>query len=122
MISYMKNLFQREKQMNWTQIAENYWVSPQISEQDVETLVNEGFDVIMCNRPDHESADQTDSAVIQAATEAKGLEFLFLPMNGPNFTDEYIQKVQQLNAENKKVFAYCRSGNRSAILFNAANS
>ena len=106
--------------MNWTQIAENYWVSPQITEQDVAQAAAEGFEVIVCNRPDNESADQTSSSAIQAATEQAGLKYLFLPMNGPAYTEDYLAAIQQLNKEGKKVLAYCRSGNRCAILFNAA--
>lgn len=106
--------------MTWTQIAENYWVSPQIEEQQLATLKEEGFEVVVCNRPDGEAMDQVSSAEMKKAAEAAGLEFAYLPMQGPNFTPEYVAKVQQLNQDGKKVLAYCRSGNRSTILYNAA--
>lgn len=106
--------------MTWTQIAENYWVSPQIEQQQIATLKEEGFEVIVCNRPDGEAVDQVSSSDIKKAAEAAGLEFVYLPMQGANFTPEYLAKVQQLNKDGKKVMAYCRSGNRSSILFNAS--
>ena len=106
--------------MHWTQIAANYWVSPQINEQEVAMAANEGFEVIVCNRPDNESADQINSDIIQAATEKAGMKYVFLPMVGANFTKDYIDAVKQLHADGKKVLAYCRSGNRSTILFNSA--
>ncbi|MEJ2041881.1 MAG: TIGR01244 family sulfur transferase [Reinekea sp.] len=108
--------------MHWTQIATNYWVSPQIDEQEVAMAANEGFEVIVCNRPDNEAPDQINSDIIQAATEKAGMKYVFLPMVGANFTQDYIDVVKQLHTDEKKVLAYCRSGNRSSILFNAAIS
>lgn len=108
--------------MSWTQIGENYWVSPQISEQQVSQAKQEGFEVIVCNRPDGESADQVPMPIIKAAAEAQDIEYLFLPMNGPIFSENDAQQVQQLLKDGKKVLAYCRSGHRSSVLFNAAAS
>jgi uncharacterized protein (TIGR01244 family) len=120
MIHLLKRLFTGERSMNWTQIAESYWVSPQLSLEDVKQAAESGMDVIVCNRPDGESADQITSADIKAAAEANGLNFVYLPMQGPNFAPEYLTEVKTLVTENKKVLAYCRSGNRSNILYNAA--
>ena len=106
--------------MNWTQIADNYWVSPQLETADVAAAAEAGIEVIVCNRPDNEGPDQINSAEIAAMAEQNGLTFIYLPMQGPNFTPEYVEQVKQLNADSKKVLAYCRSGNRSSILFNAA--
>lgn len=108
--------------MNLTQLSDNFWVSPQISEEEVLEAKQQGFEVIVCNRPDGESPDQTTSELIQQATESAGLEYHFLPMQGPNFTQDYLDTIQSLNQSGKKVLAYCRSGNRSSILFNASNS
>jgi uncharacterized protein (TIGR01244 family) len=120
MIHLLKRLLTGERSMNWTQIAESYWVSPQLSLEDVKQAAESGMDVIVCNRPDGESADQITSADIKAAAEANGLNFVYLPMQGPNFAPEYLTEVKTLVTENKKVLAYCRSGNRSNILYNAA--
>jgi uncharacterized protein (TIGR01244 family) len=108
--------------MNWTQIADNYWVSPQLETADITAASEAGIEVIVCNRPDNEGEGQINSAEIATLAEDKGLAFIYLPMQGPNFTQEYVDQVKQLNADNKKVLAYCRSGNRSSILFNAAQS
>lgn len=106
--------------MNVTQIAENYWVSPQLELSDIAAAAEAGYEVIMCNRPDGEAPDQPSSESIKAAAEAANLAFVYLPMQGPVFTEDYVAQVKQLNADNKKVLAYCRSGNRSSILYNAA--
>lgn len=106
--------------MNATQLAANYWVAPQISLDDVATAKAEGFDVIVCNRPDGESADQVPAADIQHAAEAAGLAFYWLPMNGPVFSPEQSETLRSVLEQHDKVLGYCRSGNRSSILYRAA--
>lgn len=109
-----------EKAMNWTQIADNYWVAPQLTAEDIKQAATQGIEVIMCNRPDGEEAGQPSAEDMKTLTEASGMQFVFLPMQGPNFTEDYVAQVKQLNEKGQKVLAYCRSGNRSSILFNAA--
>jgi len=108
--------------MNYAQIADNYWVAPQIEIADITKLKLEGFDVVVCNRPDGEELNQPTFSDIEAECADQGMEFHFLPMNGPNFSEEQVQTVKSLINAEKKIFAYCRSGNRSSILFNAAIS
>lgn len=106
--------------MNMTQIADNYFVAPQLSVDDVSAAKAQGFTTIMCNRPDNEEPNQVNSDKMAAACAEQGLDFVFLPMQGPSFGPDYLPQVQALVNDNKKVLAYCRSGNRSSILFNAA--
>lgn len=106
--------------MNLTQLDATYWVAPQITVEDVSEAKNQGFDVIVCNRPDGEAADQTPAADIKRASEAAGIKFVELPMRGPNFTPEQAETLKALLEQNDKVLGYCRSGNRSSILYRAA--
>ncbi|WP_108125315.1 TIGR01244 family sulfur transferase [Saccharospirillum mangrovi] len=106
--------------MNATQLAANYWVAPQISIDDVAEAKAAGFEVIVCNRPDGESADQTPAADIKSAVEAAGLTFYHLPMNGPMFTPQQAEILRSVLDQHDKVLGYCRSGNRSSILYRAA--
>lgn len=41
-------------------VSENYYVSSQISEEDLDGLKNEGFSLVVCNRPNGEEENQTD--------------------------------------------------------------
>ena len=66
--------------MQITRITEDYSVSPQIGAADVADIAAGGFRAIMCNRPDGESPDQTDVAVIRSEAEARGLAFSFVPV------------------------------------------
>lgn len=106
--------------MNATQLANNYWVAPQISLDDVAEAKAQGFEAIVCNRPDGEAADQPPAADIQSAAEAAGLKFYMLPMNGPVFSAEQAETLRSVLQQNDKVLGYCRSGNRSSILYRAA--
>lgn len=108
--------------MNWTQVGSKYWVSPQISIDQISQAKGFDINVIVCNRPDGETPDQIPHTAIQDACAENDIEFVFLPMQGPNFTDDYVAKVKQLVADDKKVLAYCRTGNRSSVLYNAAIS
>lgn len=104
--------------MNITQITPEYSVAPQIGAADVEAIAAEGFRAIMCNRPDGESPDQTDAAVIRAEAEARGLAFSFVPVVSGAITrenlDEYRAEIDRLP---KPVLAYCRSGGRCQNLW-----
>ncbi len=119
MIQPLKTLFTGARPMQSTKLAENYYVAGQITLDDVKTIATQGFNAVMCNRPDGEE-NQPSSSEFEAACKAEGLEFHYLPMVGPNYSAADVSAVQALNNTNKKVFAYCRTGNRCTILFNAA--
>ena len=105
--------------MNLTQLDSNYWVSPQITVEDVAEAKNQGFDTLVCNRPDGESGDQTPAADIARAAADQGIKFVELPMRGPNYTQEQVDSLASLLENRQKVLGYCRTGNRSSILYRA---
>lgn len=106
--------------MQLTQLDNTYWVGPQITVEDVRDAKAQGFEVIVCNRPDGEAADQPSAAEIRKACEEAGIRFVELPMRGPNYTSEMLDTLNALLEENDKVLGYCRTGNRSTILYRAA--
>lgn len=105
--------------MNTTQLSPNYWVSPQITVEDVHEAQRLGFTAIVCNRPDGEAPEQPPAADIEKACAQVGLKFVDLPMVGPNYSADMVAQLQQLLSEEDKILGYCRSGNRSSILFQA---
>jgi uncharacterized protein (TIGR01244 family) len=105
--------------MEINELSENFTVTGQISVSDVNTIKSLGFNAVVCNRPDGESEDQVASSEIYRACVETGLNFSYIPMNGPSFTEVDVINLKNVIIENDKVFAYCRSGNRSSILFNA---
>ena len=71
-------------------VSENYYVSSQISEEDLDGLKNEGFSLVVCNRPNGEEDSQIDFEIIQKRCESMGLTFIFLPIVPGNFDSEFI--------------------------------
>lgn len=108
--------------MSPTQIAESFFVDGQIVAADIAAAKEAGIEIIVCNRPDGESEDQTPQADIKALAEAAGIEFVYLPMRDLNVLPEHIEGLSAVLAQDKKVLAYCRTGRRSATLFEATNS
>ena len=103
-------------------IADNYSVSGQITPADVPTIKAAGFNTIMCNRPDGESFGQPGSDMIKKAAEDLGMKFHYVPQGHSGISMNTLADFRKVIAEGEPVFAYCRSGNRCAMLWNAAHS
>ena len=106
--------------MNVMPLTENYSVTAQIGIDDISEIAAAGFKSIICNRPDQESADQTDFAAIAAAAQAAGLQTAYIPITGMQSPEQTADMAQALTNLPAPVLAYCRTGNRSSIIFNAA--
>ena len=108
--------------MNVMPLTENYSVTAQIGIDDISEIAAAGFKSIICNRPDQESADQTDFAAIAAAAQAAGLQTAYIPITGMPSPEQTADMAQALTNLPAPVLAYCRTGNRSSIIFNAAQA
>lgn len=102
------------------QLDERTLVSGQIQPADVPRLKQLGVTMIVCNRPDDEDPGQPPAADIEAAAEAAGIAFRHVPIiRGIGPSD--VESMQEaLGAAEGKLFAYCRSGNRSALTWAVA--
>lgn len=109
--------------MDLKYLTDNFAVTGQISVDQLATAKEQGFATVVCNRPDGEAPDQPLSSDIAQACNDAGLMFHYIPMNGPNFTAEDVANLQNaIGSAKGKVLAFCRTGNRSSILWNAVNS
>ena len=106
--------------MNYQALSSKYAVAPQINPEDVTEIKADGFKAVVCNRPDGEADGQPTAASIQAACESAGLDFYYCPMNGPSVAPEHVETLRELLAGETKIFAFCRTGNRSSIFYNQA--
>ena len=108
--------------MNFARLSERYSVAPQIEPADIEFFAEHGFTVVICNRPDGEDPGQPTAESIRAACEETGIAFHMIPMSGrwvgEDTVDRFIEVVQQADGP---VLGYCRSGTRSAILWQIAS-
>ncbi|AJQ96422.1 TIGR01244 family sulfur transferase [Gynuella sunshinyii] len=102
-------------------LTDTFAVTGQITVADVTQLSAADFTAVVCNRPDAEEPGQPLSADIAMACENAGLDFLYIPMNGPNYSAADVSRLKEVLSANKgKVLGFCRTGNRSSILWNAA--
>jgi len=97
--------------------------SPQITLEDVAIAKAQGVSLIVNNRPEGESADQTPGDAIEAAARAAGMEYLAIPITHAGFSLPQVDAlVQALGEADGKVLAYCRSGTRSTLLWALARA
>ena len=102
-------------------LTENYTASGQIAVDDIESIAEAGFKAVVCNRPDHEDPGQPTAAVIAAACEQHGLAFHHVPIVGSQLLLETVEAMRDVMTNTDgPVFAYCRSGTRSAVVWQYA--
>lgn len=105
------------------QLTPDFWVSEQISVDDVAAAAEQGVTMIINNRPEGESADQTPGAVIEAAAQEHGLGYLAIPVTHAGFSQPQItEMLSGLDSADGTILAYCRSGTRSSLLWTLAQS
>ena len=104
--------------MDVKRINDHVSVSPQISPDDIAQIKAAGFVAIINNRPDGESPDQPSSATMQAAAEAAGLAYHYIPLGREGVSPEMVEETKAvLEGSTGPVFCYCRSGTRSTTLW-----
>ena len=94
-------------------------LSAQLSEPDLKSLADNGVELVICNRPDDESADQISFSVIQQSAEALGMEAVSIAFKTGEMSHQHIESFTRLLKTGKKTHAYCRTGNRSFCLYAA---
>lgn len=104
-------------------ITENYSVCGQITASDVALIKASGFKCIMCNRPDSEEFGQPAAETIKAAAVDHDIKFVHLPLGRTGLSQELLADFRDvINGNHGPVFAYCRTGSRCEMLWNAAHS
>lgn len=95
--------------------------SPQITPEQIALIKAQGFKTIINNRPDGEELGQPEQSQIATACEQAGLAYHYLPVVGGQMTREQVEQFAEIfNQAEKPVFMFCRSGNRSNVLFQSA--
>lgn len=98
-------------------------IGGQISPADVAALKQQGVTLIVNNRPDGEDEGQPTSAEIETAARAAGLDYRHVPIaRGMGPTDVEAMREAMHAAGTGKLFAFCRSGNRSVLAWAVAKS
>ena len=109
--------------MMLNKIIDEYVVSDQITEEDIEQLKEAGFKTIFCNRPDNEEQNQVTVKSIQDKAIESGLNFIHQPVIGGQISQNDIDQFSDyFDAAEKPIFAYCRTGTRSSMLWALSES
>lgn len=108
---------------DFRQLSDKVWASPQITLADIEAASAAGFVLVINNRPEGESIDQTPGHDIAAAARAAGLDYCAIPVAPGGFTREQVEDMARaLREAGGPVLAYCRSGTRSTLLWSLAQA
>jgi uncharacterized protein (TIGR01244 family) len=102
------------------QLDDKTSVSGQIQPADVPRLKSSGISMIICNRPDGEDPGQPTAAEIAGVASQSGVEFRHVPITRGIGPSDVEAMEEALDAAAGKVHAYCRSGNRSSLVWAVA--
>jgi uncharacterized protein (TIGR01244 family) len=104
-------------------VTDGVFASPQIGTAEVAEAAAMGVTLVINNRPEHESDDQTPGPEIEAAARAAGLDYLAIPVTHAGFSEGQVAAMAEALAKSAgPVLAYCRSGTRSTLLWALAEA
>jgi uncharacterized protein (TIGR01244 family) len=104
-------------------LTDTVFASPQIGLAEVSEAAVQGIAVIVNNRPEDESDDQTPGAEIEAAASAAGIGYVAIPVTHSGFSENQVRAMAEaLAGADGPVLAYCRSGTRSTLLWALAEA
>jgi uncharacterized protein (TIGR01244 family) len=105
------------------QISESVYASPQIGVEEIANAKDLGITMIINNRPEGESDDQTPGPQIAEAAAAAGMEYVEIPVTHAGFAqNQVVAMAEALERSVGPVLAYCRSGTRSTLLWALARA
>ena len=104
-------------------LSDQVFASEQIDVAAVAQASAQGITLIINNRPEDESADQTAGAVIAEAAAAAGIAYRAIPVTHAGFSEHQVNAMAEaLAGADGPVLAYCRSGTRSTLLWALAEA
>ncbi len=104
-------------------LTDRLFASPQIGLAEVDEARAMGIGLIINNRPEGESDDQTPGSAIEAAARAAGIDYVAIPVTHAGFSEGQVTAmVAELSGTDQPVLAYCRSGTRSTLLWALAQA
>lgn len=93
----------------------------QILPEQLAIVKEKGFVSVINNRPDGEEPNQPTSAEIESAARELGLNYVYQPIVGGQMTEFDVESFARHYQElHKPILMFCRSGNRSNVLYSAA--
>ena len=104
-------------------LTTNIYAAPQIGLAEIAEANALGVTLVINNRPEDESDDQTPGAEIEAAARAAGMDYVAIPVTHSGFSEPQVAAMAAaLEGATGGVLAYCRSGTRSTLLWALAEA
>ena len=104
-------------------LSPTVFASPQITLADIAAAAAQGIVLVINNRPEAESDDQTPGPQIEAAARAAGMNYIAIPITHAGFSAPQVAAMAAaLAGAERPVLAYCRSGTRSTLLWALAEA
>ena len=108
---------------DFRKLSANVWASPQVTVEDLAEAGRLGVKIVINNRPEGESEDQTPGAVIEAAAHGAGMDYRAIPVTMQSLSQADVEAMAEALGEAPgPVLAYCRSGTRSTLLWSLAQA
>lgn len=101
------------------QLANQLYVSPQLTQTDIQKAVALGIKSIVCNRPDGEEENQPCFEQIKQWCNEAGIKnIVHQPVTAPTINRLDAEHFHTLLADAEQpVLAFCRTGTRSSLLW-----
>ncbi|MXO75598.1 TIGR01244 family phosphatase [Altererythrobacter aerius] len=99
-------------------LSDTMLASPQLTLADLDAAKAAGVTLVVNNRPDGESDDQTPGTTIEGRARALGMDYVAIPVTHAGFSHPQVSALADaLESANGTVLAYCKSGTRSTLLW-----
>ena len=104
-------------------LTTDIYAAPQIGPSQIAEAAALGVTLVINNRPEDESDDQTPGAEIEAAARTAGMDYVAIPVTHSGFSEPQVEAMAAaLEGADGGVLAYCRSGTRSTLLWALAEA
>lgn len=108
---------QKESAMPAVKISDKLTVGSQPALSEFSRLADDGFAMVVNNRPDGEEIGQPGTAAEASAAAETGLNYTHIPVTGAAITEADVRAFQSaVAAAPGPVFAHCKSGTRALTL------
>ena len=103
-----------------SKLTPEFSITTQVALDELDSLVSQGYKTLINNRPDGEEASQPTSAEMERKATELGMVYRHIPVALTGIQESDIQALDRaLRDVPSPVVSFCRSGTRSALLWQA---
>ncbi len=120
---YAEHQIELRRQPKLTRITGSVYLTSQLTPDHLSYLRRKRVLTVVDMRPDGEAADQPSSDEMKRASEARGIEFHYIPVPHDTLPDEAADSLMSvLETQHGKTVLYCRTGRRAVRLLALASA